>query len=254
MTRTRRHNETSHNHERWLLTYADMITLLTAFFLMMYSMSVMSKGKFSVLASSVRSSFRSTTPHLGGAAANNGGSPGSANGNSARQFEDGVRKINAFVEQHQLSGQVSLRSDERGLVISVLADKMLFERGKAQLGVNSEPVLDSVAALIKSTPNQVQVEGHTDDLPIHTPQFPSNWELSMARAGAVLRYFTDQCQIPSVRFAAAGYADTHPLLPNISEANRSRNRRVDIVLLKSDAERNADLQRRSEVQRVTVSP
>jgi chemotaxis protein MotB len=131
---------------------------------------------------------------------------------------------------------------------------MLFERGKAQLGANGEPILDSVAALIKSMPNRVQVEGHTDDLPIHTPQFPSNWELSTARAGAVLRYFTDQCQLSKIRFAAAGYADTHPLLPNNSEANRSRNRRVDIVLLKSDAERSADLQRQSEVRRVSVSP
>ncbi len=245
--------ERADNHERWLLTYADMITLLTAFFLMLYSMSVMSRGKFSMLATSVRSGFtrtqgRATTvpPGHGGNVHGDAQQVGAPN-----NYDSAVQNLSRFVEQHNLKGQVTTREDERGVVISMVADGLLFDRGKAQLKSESAHVLDIVADVVKQAPNHVQIEGHTCDLPIHTEQFPSNWELSASRAGAVLRYFTETAELTAVRFTVAGYADSRPLAPNDSENHRARNRRVEIVLLKTDAQRDVDLLRRAEIRRIT---
>jgi chemotaxis protein MotB len=138
-----------------------------------------------------------------------------------------------------------MRVDERGLIISLVTDKVLFERGSASLQRGSREVLDEIAGLLRDIPNQVTVEGHTCDLPIHTAQFPSNWELSTARATQVIRYFIEQGQVPAQRLAAAGYADSRPLEPNTSEATRARNRRVDVVILRSSQERWSREQRRS---------
>jgi chemotaxis protein MotB len=255
MPRLKPHAEGHENLERWLLTYADMITLLTAFFLMLYSMSVMSKGKFNALATSVRSGFGGVTP--GGRSILSGGGahtarPGVVSDLAYEQYQEAMRNLSFYVEQHNLKGKVSTREDERGVVISLVADNMLFAKGSAQLDPSHNAVLNRVAQVVKAVPNRVQIEGHTCDLPIRTAQFPSNWELSTARAGAVLRYFTEKRGLPNTRFTAAGYAETRPLAPNTSEANRARNRRVDIVILKTDAQREADLLRRSEVRRITA--
>ncbi|HLK59818.1 MAG TPA: OmpA family protein [Chthonomonadaceae bacterium] len=250
------HNEGHANHERWLLTYADMITLLTAFFLMLYSMSVMSKGKFSQLATSVRSGFGGVVQgggHIlpGGKGTNPSIGMGDA---QSKPYEEAMKNLDRYVEQHHLSGQITTRSDERGVVISLIADNMLFVRGQAQLGPNSREALGQVAQILKTVPNSVQIEGHTCDLPIHTAQFPSNWELSTARAGAVLRYFTEQEGLANNRFMAAGYAETHPLAPNTSETNRAHNRRVDVVILKSDAQREQEWERKGEIHRIIAPP
>ncbi len=254
--RRRQHRaDTLHNQDRWLLTYADMITLLTAFFLMLYSMSVMSKGKFSQLAVSVRGGF-SGSASGGGKIVPNAGGTANKLGISAQEYRDyreAMRNLWQFVEQNKLTDSVSTHSDERGVVISLIADNSLFDRGKADLRPESAAVLAHVAETLKATPNHIAIEGHTCDLPIHTAQFPSNWELSSARAGTVLRYFTGEQKLPPGRFMAAGYADTKPLAGNTSEANRARNRRVDIVILKTDAQREIDTAVRSEVRRISVS-
>jgi len=255
MRRPRQHAaETTHNQDRWLLTYADMITLLTAFFLMLYSMSVMSKGKFSQLAVSVRGGFNGSangsTKILPGT-----GSTVNRLGLSAtesRNYHQALENLTRYVEQSKLTGAVSTRSDQRGTVISLLADNMLFERGKADVRPDTAPVLAQVAEVLRSNSNKVAIEGHTCDLPIHTALFPSNWELSSARAGTILRYFTGDAGLPGSRFMASGYADTRPVASNDSDANRARNRRVDIVILKTDAQRDVDMAVRSEVRRITV--
>jgi len=254
--RRRQHRvDTGHNQDRWLLTYADMITLLTAFFLMLYSMSVMSKGKFTQLAVSVRGGFSGAATG-GGKIAPGSGSAVNRLGLSAQEYQDyklAMRNLRQFVEQHKLTGSVSTRTDERGVVISLIADNSLFDRGKADLRPESAAVLAQVAETLKATHNRIAIEGHTCDLPIHTAQFPSNWELSTARAGTVLRFLTGKQGLPAARFMAAGYADTRPLVSNSSEANRGRNRRVDIVILKTEAQREVDLAVRSEVRRITVN-
>jgi chemotaxis protein MotB len=249
------------SHERWLLTYADMITLLAAFFLMLYSMSVVSKGKFDAMIASVRSGFGGTPerdPNLANrkgimtpSRSGNVNSAGMSN-NAARRYQEAMRDLRQFVEQHHLNGGVQTRSDERGDVISLMSDDMLFTRGQAVLRPDSLELLARIAAVLRPLPNDIEVEGHTCNLPIHTDRFPSNWELSTARAGAVLRFFVEVEGVPSTRFKAAGYADTRPLAPNDTETNRRRNRRVEIVLLKTQAEWVDELKRQLEVKRITA--
>ena len=231
------------NRDRWLLTYADMITLLAAFFLMLYSMSVVSKGKFSVLAQSMKSGFN------GGLNTGEGIEETPRMKIERAQYQEALKNLVQFVEQNRMSGKVALRPEERGLVISLVSDNMLFKRGQAEVQQDSEKLMDQVTQILKSAPrNQVQIEGHTDDLPIRTLQFPSNWELSASRASAMLRNFVDRHGLPANRFIASGYADTHPLAPNTNEQSRARNRRVEIILLKSEAQRAADLIRKTEQQ------
>ena len=241
------------NQERWLLTYADMITLLTAFFLMLYSMSVMSRGKFSALATSVRSGFGSVTPGGNGILKDGAGAGtgGNVSRTQYRHYQNAIADLRKFVEQQGKSKDARIRADARGVVISLLSDGLLFERGSADLKTESGSLLDHVGQIVRTAPNDVQVEGHTCDLPIHTATFPSNWELSTARAGAVLRYFTEGANaLPSRRFTCAGYADTRPLGNNDTEEHRAQNRRVEIVLLKTDAQRDAESLRRQEVRRI----
>ena len=122
--------------------------------------------------------------------------------------------------------------NERGVVVTVMTDKMLFASGQADLRPEESGLLKTVAGAAKIVPqNPVRVEGHTDSLPIHTPRFPSNWELSTTRATTVLRYF-ESCGVAAGRLEASGYADQRPLGPNDSDENRAKNRRVEIVLLR----------------------
>ena len=242
------------NLDRWLLTYADMITLLTAFILMLYSMSVVSRGKFSALATSVRSGFNNVCDHDGISSSTAGiaGSPGHGSAAVYRQYQQNMRDLQRYVEQNQLGEQVNVHSDERGTVISLVADGMLFARGSATLQPESRPLLAHVAQILKEAPdNNVQVEGHTDNVPIHTSQFPSNWELSTARAAILLRTLMEGADaLPAKRFNCSGYADTRPLVANDTEAHRSQNRRVDIVLLKTSMQQEAGIIRHQEVQRI----
>ena len=251
MRRISTHTDGPENLDRWLLTYADMITLLTAFFLMLYSMSVMSRGKFSALATSVRAGFSGAASSRGAAKSDSASTSGGNAASRYGQYQKALSDLRKYVEQQGKGSQVNVRGDERGVVISLLSDGMLFARSSATLQPQSAPLLDRVQQILKAAPNAVQVEGHTDDLPIHTAQFPSNWELSTARAGTILRAFTEGANgLPAKRFTCAGYADTRPLMANDTETRRGRNRRVDIVLLKTDQEREADLLRRQEMRRI----
>ena len=242
------------NSERWLLTYADMITLLVAFFIMLYSMSVMNQAKFQQLAISVRSGFGESSmngvPTIfsrgGGLNATpsimNSSKPGQTSGEDfvksakAQQDADGLDKayatVKSYIEKNHLQGMMQVARNERGVIVTVMTDKTLFAPGQADLRPEELSVLNVVANITKTVPdNPVRVEGHTDSLPIHTERFPSNWELSTTRATTVLRYFEAR-GVAAGRLEASGYADQRPLAPNDTEANRARNRRVEIVLLR----------------------
>jgi chemotaxis protein MotB len=242
--------------DRWLLTYSDMMTLLIAFFVLVYAMSAVSRGKFDQLATSVRNGFGGPTEgstHIlpgGGAHVQHPGITPDMRIDSTQAYGQAMRNLRLFVEQHRMGGRVGVRLGGRGTVLSLVSDGMLFGRGQAALSAESGRLLDRIADVIRATPNDVEIEGHTCNLPVHGAQYPSNWELSTARAAAVLRYFTERLDMPASRFSASGYADTRPLKPNDSEANRMRNRRVDIVLVKSRAEEIADALRETELRRV----
>lgn len=242
------------NSERWLLTYADMITLLVAFFIMLYSMSVMNQAKFEQLAVSVRSGFGSSVANGVPTVFSRGGginaTPSIINASKstpetndaflknvrAHQDADGLDKayaaVKAYIDKHGLKDSMSVARNERGVVVTVLTDKTLFAPGQADLRPDEQQILDGVGGAMGAVPlNPVRVEGHTDSLLIHTARFPSNWELSTTRATTVLRYFEARGVSPK-RLEAAGYADQRPLAANDSESARARNRRVEIVILR----------------------
>ena len=223
---------------RWLLTYADMITLLMAFFIMMYSMSVLNLEKFRDVAFSIRSGFGgpleggpgmlSFESRKDGIAPNlddmsQSGGPGA--------MQSVAQEIGQYIKEQGLGKVVRMRVEERGLVVSLVTDEVLFDIGHAQLRPRAQRILAKVAEVARGIPNDLLVEGHTCDLPISTAQFPSNWELSTTRATTVVRYLIEQSGLAPRRVSAAGYADSRPLVPNDSEAHRMLNRRVDIVIL-----------------------
>jgi chemotaxis protein MotB len=221
---------------RWLLTYADMITLLMAFFIMMYSMSVLNLQKVREVAFSIRSGFGGPLE---------GGSYGRVPEGKPTirepilstvptgRLPDVTEELERYIKKRRLQKQVHTRVEERGLVVSLVSDYVLFDIGSADIRPSARPLLDTIAKIIEELPNAITVKGHTCSLPIRTVRFPSNWELSTQRATAVVRCFLERHGLPADRLAAAGYADSKPLMANDTEAHRKRNCRVDIVILKS---------------------
>jgi chemotaxis protein MotB len=222
---------------RWLLTYADMITLLMAFFIMMYSMSVLNLSRFRQVAVSIRSGFGGIKPGQGKWILSPVGPlTKQSDGESLGVPWEVIRRLQKVVVDKQLQKSVMLRPDERGLVVSLVTDKVLFTKGEADLSQGSRKTIVAVATALKDIPNGICVEGHTCDLPIESDKFPSNWELSTARAASVVRCLIEQVGIPADRLSAAGYADSKPLVANDSEKDRAINRRVDIIVLKSGSQ------------------
>jgi len=223
---------------RWLLTYADMITLLMAFFIMMYSMSVLNQEKFQKAADSLRKEF-GPGPGEAQAASSRGVLPVAGGLPSPPPLEEGVESVEEqlqqYIESSDLEEVIRLGREPRGLVVSLVSDNLLFPVGEADLRPDALAILDKIAGLLRRIPNGIVVEGHTCDLPISTPRFPSNWELSAARACTVVRYLSDRKGIPAQRLSAAGYADSRPVAPNRTEEGRVRNRRVDVIILSRPA-------------------
>jgi len=246
------------NSERWLLTYADMITLLVAFFIMLYAMSVMNQAKFQQLAISVRSGFgESVTNGVPTIFSRGGGlnaTPSIINSSKSgrtssdtflkdikdiqqRHDADALDKayalVKSYIERKGLQGAMRVERTERGVIVTVMTDKTLFAPGQADLRPEETGLLNAVGDVLQKAvvDNPVRVEGHTDSLPIHTARFPSNWELSTTRATTVLRYFEARGVSPK-RLEAGGYADQRPAAPDDTEAHRAQNRRVEIVILR----------------------
>lgn len=246
------HGGEHENAERWLLTYADMITLLVAFFIMLYAMSVTNQAKFNTLAISVRSGFGNITANkpsiLDG---ESGGRPKpslnpaipmkttvlpgggeSADKRSNASDSQVLKDLQKMLSQGELAKHVEVRMEERGIVVTILADNYTFNSGSADLKPAFRPLLDMISKEVKKVPNVVRIEGHTDNLPISNDRFPSNWQLSATRAANVLSYMVSNTGISPDRINCVGYGDRRPLLPNTSAANRARNRRIEIVILR----------------------
>jgi len=140
-------------------------------------------------------------------------------------------QLEEYVAERDLADLVSTRQEQRGLVISVVSDNLLFPVGQAELRAPALSILDEIAGLMKELPNNIIVEGHTCNLPIRTALYPSNWELSAARACRVVRHLAERKGVSSTRLAATGYGDSRPVSPNDTEEGRVRNRRVDVVIV-----------------------
>jgi len=220
---------------RWLLTYADMITLLMAFFIMLYSMSILNLNKFREVAVSIRSGFAGLVDGQGRSILASdgqfGAKPSPIVGESAGVPWHVVRQMQDYIQRSQLDKSVKLRADSRGLVIS-LGDNITFAKGQVELTSEAIGILDSFGEILKGVPNNILVEGHTCNLPTANALYPSNIHLSSVRASNVAYYLMNTVGIDAKRISVAGYGEWKPLMPNISEENRSANRRVDIVILK----------------------
>jgi chemotaxis protein MotB len=226
----RRQSIKEDNPDRWLLTYADMITLLLAFFIVLYSISQVDAAKFDKISEALQGILKGGPSILRSEKIN----PVKL-GTGQGFLKIGSLEVlqNRFEKQLQVLGrndEVMTEISERGLIIHIMESAM-FDEGRAEIKPRALEILELVAGDIRTMPNHVRVEGHTDDRPIHTEQFPSNWELSTARATNVVRHLISELGFPSNRISALGYSHYRPVAPNNSIENRARNRRVDVVVL-----------------------
>ncbi|ABB74618.1 chemotaxis protein MotB [Nitrosospira multiformis ATCC 25196] len=249
--------EERENHERWLVSYADFITLLLALFVVMYAVSQVNEGKYQRMAGSLVNAFgaqsdRSVliTPES---------APSSPVQESPTEEDRSIKKARRLAEAQRgqqeameviardvvaafqpfrsliENGQVRVIPSSRGLAVEINA-KVLFAPGQAVLEQNSARVLEAVAQVLKNNDYPIQVEGHTDSIPIVTDKFPSNWELSAVRASSVVRLLIGS-GVEAARLTAVGYGENRPVDSNDTEDGRTRNRRVTIMIL-SNSDRN----------------
>ncbi|SCK21294.1 flagellar motor protein MotD [Vogesella sp. LIG4] len=254
MARRRRKDDEHENHERWLVSYADFITLLFAFFVVMYSISQINEGKYRVLSSAIVDAFRS-----GNLPAPS--TPGSGNANTMIQLPHtkpiatAVKGEARMRERQKLEtltgglsktlspliqgGQLSMRQDDEGIHIEI-RDTALFPTGQASPLGSSPQLLATVARQLAAVDNQIRVEGFTDNTPIRNAMYPSNWELSAARAGSIVRLFMENGIAPD-RLVAVGRAETKPTADNDSMEGRAKNRRVAITVISNTALQQSDV-------------
>lgn len=249
MARRRRHDEEHENHERWLVSYADFITLLFAFFVVMYAVSSVNEGKYRVLSDSIVSAFRNVPGATSGAqvpvappssalvlpmivpnrpAIINKAKVDENKRQTKEKMRNMAQEINEALGPLVQNGQVRVTEGAQGITIEINAS-VLFQPGEARLGNEAVNALAAVARILAPTDFPITVEGHTDNTPIATPQFASNWELSGVRASSVVRLMIDNGVVAS-RLTATGYADQRPVADNALPDGRARNRRVAITI------------------------
>ena len=268
-------HEEHENHERWLVSYADMMTLLMVLFLVLFAMSQVDVTKFTKLKAGLAAGFgaesvalegkgtkvqeeEDVSPFDPGQKVGVPVDPGSgdiadeelqkavAAADRAKQsqmaqhakaevekLEEVKRKLEAELAAKGMADAVKFSIDERGLVVTIVTNQVVFPGDSATLLDGGRKVLDSIGPLVASLPNKIQVDGHTNQLPGGTQNYPSGWELSSARASSVVRYLIDNYHLPETRLSAAGYADTRPLYPPSDPRAVTQNRRVEVVVMSS---------------------
>lgn len=252
MARKKPHEE-HENLERWLVSYADFITLLFATFVVLYALAQVDIDSYENLQDSIRKAFAAPSVLQGSDGVMNGSNGLSLNpsANSSdsfvppimeylsakyeqRSFEGIKKEIDKMDKTGEIEG-VEAVIDDRGLNIKLKDSDLFFRSGEAKLKPNTHRILDKVAELIKKkfSRHLIRIEGHTDSVPIRSAMFPSNWELSAARACSVARYFIERNEFNPQLIAAIGYGEFKPVAPNTIEENRRKNRRVEIIVLKN---------------------
>ncbi len=237
MARKRKHPEHV-NHERWLVSYADFITLLFAFFVVMFAVSQVDTNKVGRFSESVRAASKwqlfddqATAPVSPINKTIGNDSETIVLEDQKQQGRDLAILIKEILQESMASGRMSVIKGPDGVIIR-LNDTAYFPSGQAALRADHLKDLEALAKMLLRLPNHVRIEGHTDPRPIATAIFPSNWELSAARAASMLR-FLSSAGVPEERLAIVGYADRRPIVSNETEDGRKKNRRVDIVLLRA---------------------
>lgn len=224
MRRVRTQKKTpEHSSERWLLTYADLITLLLGLFVILYAMSQVDSGKYSRVVQALGGMFGNSVM------------PGEGTAVLPKHREEIEARVRSALYDDLQSQMVSVSQDARGVVVH-LAEELLFPSGSATLKGASLQRLDLLGAVLKTLPNEIRIEGHTDDVPINTAAFPSNWHLSVSRAMSVGEYLMGRITLDPERVTIVGYSQYKPLVSNSTPENRAKNRRVDIVIVAGSRE------------------
>jgi chemotaxis protein MotB len=269
-------HEEHENHERWLVSYADMMTLLMVLFIVLFAISQVDASKFVKLKSGLAAGFGAehvalegrgtqlqdanpeSEPFDPGAKVGTPVDPAQAEAQDeelkkavaqadrakqsqmaqraeaeADKLQEIQRQLTAELEAKGLANNVRFTIDERGLVVTIVTSSVIFGGDSADLQAGGRGILDSIGPTIAALPNRIQVDGHTNQLPVQTRNYPSGWELSSARASSVVRYLISRYGLPANRLSAAGYADTRPLIDPSDPQSVSLNRRVEVIVMSS---------------------
>ena len=255
----KREPEKHANHERWLVSYGDFITLLFAVFVTLYAMSQSDKKKAEEVMQSIQQSFGmiqagapspkmnvlpttqvSIIPNIKPEMVVVPGTRSARGQAKTRADEKDFRQIKLSIEAYLVKqgaqSKVSLTITRRGLIVS-LKEAGFFDSGQAQIKPSAHELINTIAEAMVQYNNPLRLEGHTDNIPISTSQFPSNWELSTARAVNGLKYLVKNFDVDPDKISATGYAEFRPLADNATAEGRAKNRRVDLVMLSNDGER-----------------
>jgi len=236
MARRKKKPEGSSGSPAWMTTYGDLVTLLLCFFVLLFSMSTIDNQKFKAIITSMKGSLgvldsgiivemKEIETTL----------PGDVIEEEQEEFKKIYQELKEFLEENGLENSVTLSIDERGLLIRFL-DTVLFDFGRAEIKNEAKYIINMISDVIKDSGKPMRIEGHTDNVPISTSKFPSNWELSTTRAVNVVKYIIELNDIEPWRISAAGYGEYHPIDTNETPTGRQNNRRVDIVILRKEVE------------------
>ncbi|WP_284139855.1 MULTISPECIES: flagellar motor protein MotS [unclassified Virgibacillus] len=240
---------------KWMVTYSDMVTLILVFFILLFSMSQIDVVKFEAVSESFRNRMifdfnpspvpmenptQSPSQQESGKQSNEFDTPDEGKKDQTEEEKNKEDSLNtlmsdveAYLDENGLHNVITANRTDRGVVL-VLQESVLFDSGEADILASGKPFLNKVGSLLEKIPNHVKVEGHTDNRPISNYRYPSNWELSGARASSVVRFLIKENQFDQSRFSTVGYADTRPIAPNDSPANWSKNRRVEIIIMEQE--------------------
>jgi chemotaxis protein MotB len=233
---SKKKHEEHENHERWLVSYADFITLLFAFFVVMYSISSVNEGRFRTVSESIKAALNPmNTPPMSPKPFQVGDSkPASIVPSSQVSREHVIRRLQVVIQsvnQAVLMSSNPVIEQRVGEIVLTISDNVLFKNGEATLQPEALPFLRGIADALLELDRHVRIEGHTDNVPIRTAQFPSNWELSAARSVMIVRVLSELYGVPANHLAAIGFADTRPLTANLNPEQRAKNRRVEVIIL-----------------------
>lgn len=217
------------NPNAWMDTYADTITLLLTFFILLYSFSTTDNEKLRLIAAALKGQVSGVPMKLE-----------DVPDITDQDIEQGIGEkspyqilledIQEIIDRNGLTETVKIREEDAGVVLQ-LSESILFDLGKSDLKADSTPILEVISGLIPSIENEIMVQGHTDNIPISSGTYESNWELSTSRAVNVVKYFIETKGFDPTRFSATGYGEYRPLVDNTTEENRAINRRVDILIV-----------------------
>lgn len=236
MARRRKKKEIKNNSSSgggWMTTFSDLMSLLLTFFILLYSMSSVSAEKFEAAAKSMQSAFGGGESMIEGSTVVDIETEKITEKSEETIDPELVQMYNevvAFLEMKEMTSQASVEYDQDGIYVNI-QESILFGSGSAIIADSGKNTLIDLGELIQQFDNAVVIEGYTDNVPMNNNNFSSNWELSTGRALSVLRYLSEERNVDPTRLAAKGYGEYHPIVPNDSESNKAKNRRVNIVLV-----------------------